>query len=90
MDREQVPVLPGLEQDDPVTRLPSMSESQAGGSEIRSMGRKEPGKCPSAVSQSQVGEAACPFPRVIWCGRTMADGTDEESAYAARMDECIA
>ena len=32
------------------------------------------------------GEAVCSFLGAVWGGRTMADGTGEESAHAARMD----
>jgi len=47
-----------------------------------------PRGCPGIVSQSQVGKAICPFLRVVWGGKD--DGTDEDGAHAARMDEWIA
>jgi len=54
------------------------------------MGREEPRGCPDFVSQSQVGKAVCPFLELSGVGRTMADGTDEDGAHAAKMDEWIA
>jgi len=53
------------------------------------MGKQEPGRCPGVVNQSQVGEAVCPFLELSGVGRTMADGTDEDGARAARMDEWV-
>jgi len=61
-------VLQAFCQDDEVTRPPSLSQPEASVGEGGSMGRKEPGRCPGVVSQSQVGEAICPFPRTVWCG----------------------
>jgi hypothetical protein len=50
------------------------------------VGREGPWRREGAVSQSQV-EAAFLVSRV---GRVMADGTDEDGAYATRLDEWVA
>jgi hypothetical protein len=42
------------------------------------------------ASQSQVGTAVCQVLELSGVGRTMADGTDEDGVYAARMDEWVA
>ena len=69
VDGLQVLVLSRLSyQDDSVTCPPPLPESQAGGGESGSVGRKEPEGCLGVVSQSQVVEAVCPFLRVVWGG----------------------
>jgi hypothetical protein len=59
-----------------------MTGGQRGGVVGKNTRRRE-----SVASQSQVGTAVREIPGV---GRTMADGTDEDGAYAARMDEWVA
>jgi hypothetical protein len=51
---------------------------------------KTPGGVRVLVGQSQVGAATCEVPGAVGVGRVMADGTDEDGAYAARMDEWVA
>ena len=82
-------VLSGLSQDDPPTCTPPLPEPQAGGGEGGNVGGEEPGGRPGVASQSQVGEVFVRFLELSGVGKTMADGTDEESAHAARMDEWI-
>jgi len=54
-------VLPGPCEDDPVARPAPLPEPEAGEREDRGVGGKDIRGCPGIVSQSQVGEAVCPF-----------------------------
>jgi hypothetical protein len=56
----------------------------------RGVGGKESRRRPGVVSQSQVAAAVCEVPGAIGVGRVVADGTDEDGAHAARMDEWVA
>jgi hypothetical protein len=51
---------------------------------------KSPGNVRRLLADSQVGKAVVHFLELSGVGRTMADGVDEESAYASRMDTWIA
>jgi len=53
------------------------------------VGGKEPGRCPGVASQSQVGRRFVRFLELSGVGKTMADGTDEDGARAAKMDEWV-
>jgi hypothetical protein len=56
------------------------------------VGRRGKGRTPGVsgvVSQSQVGAAVCKVPGAIGVGRVVADGTDEDGARAAKMDEWV-
>ena len=86
MDGQLVLVLWRNEQDDALPCAAPLPEPQTSGGQDGGMGREEPGRRPGAVSQSQVGEAVRPFPRV---GQIVADRTDEDDARAARMDEWL-
>jgi hypothetical protein len=48
-------------------------------------------RCPGFVSQSQVGAAVCKVPGAVGSGEgdVMVDGTDEDGARAAKMDEWV-
>jgi hypothetical protein len=69
-----------------MTRSP-LPECQFADGKSRGVGREEPRRSEGITGQSQVGAASCEVPGAIGCG---ADGTDEDGAYAAKMDDWIA
>jgi hypothetical protein len=77
-------VLPVLRPHDSIARFTPLPERQITGGRNGGVGRKEHRRREGVTGQSQVGAAPC---EVIELGRVMADGTDEDGAYAARMDE---
>ena len=48
-----------------VDTVAELAEPQACGGEGVNVGGEEPGGCPGVASQSQVGEANCPFLRAV-------------------------
>jgi hypothetical protein len=54
------------------------------------VGGKEPWKCGSATGNPRWERRFVKFLELSGIGRVMADGTDEDGAYAARMDEWVA
>jgi hypothetical protein len=84
-------VLSNLSPHDPISRSTSLPERQITGGKGRSVGRKDTGWCESTSGQPQMGASTREVPGAVGSGgRVMADGTDEDGAYAARMDEWVA
>jgi hypothetical protein len=71
---------------DLVARPTSLPERQITGGQREGVGGKNSWRREDVVSQSQVGTAVR---EVLGVGRVMADGTDEDGAYAVRMDEWV-
>jgi len=76
-------------QDDPVTRPFALPERAPGGRKGGNMEGEETRGCSGFVSQSQLGKAVCKVPGTYGRGRTVADGTGEGGARAARMDNWV-
>ena len=78
-------VLSGLGQDGSVTRAPTLPESQASGGEAGSVEEKNPGGVRVLLANPRWERRFVRFLELSGMGKTMAEGTDEESAHAARV-----
>jgi hypothetical protein len=83
-------VLPVLRPHDPVPRPTPLPEPQTTGGQSGGVGRKGPGGVRVLLANPRWERRLAKFLELSGVGRTMADGTDEDGAYAARMDEWVA
>jgi hypothetical protein len=79
-------------QDVPSSRAAELSEPPGGRGQDGSLGGERSGKCPvrRLLADPRWEKRLVHFLELSGVGRTLADGVDEESAYAARMDTWVA
>jgi hypothetical protein len=70
-------------------RAVKLPQPPAGVCKERTMGREESGQRPGLLADLRWEKRFVHFLELSGVGRTLADGVDEESAYAARMDTWI-
>jgi len=82
-------VLPGLGKNDSVACPSTLRGPRVGGGEAGSVGGKKPGGVRVLLANPRWERRFVRFLELPGVGRIIANGTDEEAAHAARMDEWI-
>jgi hypothetical protein len=83
-------VLPDLCPHDPIARPTPLPERQTTAARAEAWEGKNPGGVRVLLANPRWERRFVKFLELSGVGRVMADGTDEDGAHAARMDEWVA
>jgi hypothetical protein len=83
-------VLPNLRPHDPISRITSLPGCQTTAAKAEAWEGKNPGGVRVLLANPRWEQRFVKFLELSGVGRVMADGTDEDGAYAAIMDEWVA